>query len=317
VSRRTSVPPKSRPVPFAQIEYAHVVGYFRHNLPRPVQSISRIAERLEEVPGEGKFGVLIHSDTTLCKDNSLRPILDETRRFADIERIQCALIARERRGSDAKLVDYLWHVGYEPEERYDVAQRDCTIVTTVRLNGYRPDPTDLEAHGDLQQHVAQECAGRQASRELIDDIVRLTLEQQGLYYLLVDIAPMEETGASAIYEHGNAPQVHPRSLARHIETARWIRLRETRREFVRGVFWGNYLNPELLERLGGKEDFRHRYIEKAKQEVGNWRSLVQDTPQGGLFVKISRDPLDEIAGRIGTELAVWLHEEFRRIGALL
>ena len=303
---------------FAQIEYAHVVAYFRRDLTNPIQLTQCVTERLEDVPGEGEFALVIHSDVEVHEEGaSLKPLMDNFRRLSDGEQVKRVLVTRQRRDAEAKFVDYLWLVEYMAEEVYEVAQDDCRMVSTVRLNGFLPDVAKVNHDEDLKMFMSESSRGREASRDLLDDIVRLMCGCPELYYLLVDIAPMEETGADGIYHPESHPHVSPRSPARDIEAKKWTRLREKRRDFVRGVFWGNYLGPEMLERLGGKESFRRRYIEKAKQEVLNWRSLVQDTPHGGLFVKISRDPLDEVDGRIGGELAVWLHDEFRRIGALL
>lgn len=318
MGKRMSVVSRIHPAMFAQIEYAHVVAYFRRDLTNPIQLMQCVTERLEDVPGEGKFGLLIHSDVEVHEESaSLKPLMDNFRRLSDGEQVKSVLVTRQRRGAEAKFVDYLWLVEYVAEDVYEVAQHDCHMISTVRLNGFLPDLAKVNQDEDLKMFMSESSRGREASRELLDDVVRLTCECPELYYLLVDIAPMEETGAAGIYHPESHPHVFPRSLARHIEAKKWNHLREKRRDFVRGVFWGNYLSPEMLERLGGKESFRRRYIEKAQQEVLNWRSLVQDTPHGGLFVKISRDPLDEVDGRIGGELAVWLHDEFRRIGALL
>jgi hypothetical protein len=201
-------------------------------------------------------------------------------------------------------VDYDWAVLYYHEDTGppDLDQWDADLVTTVRLSLFTDDRS-----------------GREASRALVDDIVRIASDSGPVYYLLVDVASMNETGADGIYKRRGTPILEGRCLARIIEKERWRELRQQRREYVRGVFWGNYLNARLLERLGGKESFRKRYLDFAKTTVREWSMLVTDTPAGGLFVRISRDPLDQSHHRvapIGAENAVWLHRELRGIGAL-
>jgi hypothetical protein len=271
---------------FTQIQYAHVVGYFKENLPRPIRSALQIAERLDDVPGAGHFELFVNTSAGAIdkRGASLAAIQANAMQCVDDRQVKNVLLSKERKDATARLVDFLWHVDYVAEEVYEVAQADCRLVSTVRLNGFIPDPTTAKNDDDVRRILTEGDRGREASRALIDDVVRLTLECPGLYYLLVDIAPMEETGAAGVYHPESYPHVFPRSLHRHVEAKKWNRLREKRRDYVRGVFWGKYFSPEVLERLGGKESFRHRYLEKAKQEVANWRSLVQDTPHGGLFI---------------------------------
>lgn len=301
------------------IEYVHIVAYFVRNPPAPFAAAAAIARTIELCVGEGRVSsLLLASPGTMPgpgweerkygewaftkKADRLDGVLTTVNDPATESRVWSTLFERQHNGAKRKLLDYDWAVVYDHENDFPQFQWDADLAITVRL--------------DLLKNT-----GPRAARALVDDLVRLCIESGDVYYLLTDVAELGLTGADGVYHREGTPNVPPTSLARAVEKVLWQDLRQDRRDYVRGVFWGNYLGPRLMERLGGRDPFRERYLAHAKQHLRLWENLATNMPGGGLFVKISDDPMDESSvynvAHLGMETAVWLHRELRRVGALL
>jgi len=319
-------------LPIEHVFYMHVVSYYVRKIPAPISTCLNLGKRLEQTVGVKRIDVLALAEQLAPPDSHWEPVkpgvikdtTDWCRCYhsapegcAGVERltgginehrIERVLFFRGRRGTKMKMVDYDWSIDYEQENNYPQLQNDTDLAITVRLELFADSPK-----------------GRAAVRELATDLVNQALAAGECYYLLVDIANLNETGGHCLYTRDGNPVLTGWCLARVVERRIWHELREERRKHVRGVFWGNYLNPSHLERLGGKDSFRKRYLAYVKATLPGLASVsaeyVTEIEGGGLFVRISRDPRDNdpiVRGISGGEYtAAWLHTEFRRAGLLI
>jgi hypothetical protein len=105
---------------------------------------------------------------------------------------------------------------------------------------------------------------------------------------LVDVARPKDACAGMVYGAefmANAP------LARWIEHLSWLHSGARKRDRLRGLYWGNYLGPSVLERLGGREQFVETFEKNARDYDGTPNAHCWQLPKG-LFVSLSLDPLD-------------------------
>jgi len=135
-------------------------------------------------------------------------------------------------------------------------------------------------------------------------------------YGLIDVAAAEDCYGGMVYVpffFGNC------YLHRRIEHEKWLYACSKRRDQARGVYWGNYFGPAILERLGGRQQFLERYRQQAQFDDGRCNALIWDFPNG-VFVSLCLDPLgckpgpplDPSAGANGR----WLAQELGSRGVL-
>jgi len=105
---------------------------------------------------------------------------------------------------------------------------------------------------------------------------------------LVDLGRPWDTFAGGVF--GMAwPGCAP--LARYVERLNWALSGALKRDRLRGLYWGNYLGPRVLERLGGEESFHRLFTEEARKADGTpdahyWRF------DHGVFVSLCLDPIE-------------------------
>ncbi len=324
----TQKPNKGIAVDVNRVVYLHVVAYYYGDVAGPVTFSWDIGARIEHSVGSAPtdFSVFARADTPPGKEweggksaslwsyGTLLPSgltqIPSPAKGLDESLVWSVGMNRQRPRAAMKMVDYDWNIECEQAVSHPHVQLDAHVLITIRLELFPYvmwQPKDPIAHA--------------AVRNLTNDLVGMAIAAGNCYYLLVDVATLRETGGHCLYIRDGSPVYRGDSLARFVERTLWFDLREARRERVRGVFWGNYLNPSHLERLGGKKQFAERYIEYAKTQVLNTAELVTETEGGGLFVRISREPRHQDANvnapHLGVMNAAWLHREFRRAGLLM
>lgn len=106
-------------------------------------------------------------------------------------------------------------------------------------------------------------------------------------YGMVDIGSSEDCYSGFVYTSffsGNA------RLHRWIEHIKFLNGCTRRRDQARGIFWGNYFGPAILQRLGGRATFVSRYRQQAKDGNGEPSGLIWEFTNG-VFVSLCLDPL--------------------------
>jgi len=107
-------------------------------------------------------------------------------------------------------------------------------------------------------------------------------------YGLVDVAASQDCCSGFVYTScwfGNSP------LHRWVEDFKFRYACSKRRDQARGVYWGNYFGPAILERLGGRVPFVARcrgYVQAATN--GQASALIWEF-NNGVFVSLCLDPL--------------------------
>jgi hypothetical protein len=137
------------------------------------------------------------------------------------------------------------------------------------------------------------CSGQwfeRAGSQVVVEIFRKQLEiadQYGPPYALVDVAASEDCYSGFAYV--SCFSLNNR-MHRWSEQIKFLYSCTKRRDQARGVYWGNYFGPAILERLGGRERFLSRYREQARDAYGRPNALVWEFTNG-VFVSLCQDPL--------------------------
>lgn len=130
--------------------------------------------------------------------------------------------------------------------------------------------------------AAVRSVGWKMTLELISEYISLAASSKA-FYGKVDYSKDSETisgGTFGSVIHLDAP------LDSIVEQSIWLQ-QGVRQKRVRGVYWGNYLSRELLDKLGG--NFAQEYRTQAQNLNGESTGLVWEFTQG-TFVSISLDP---------------------------
>ena len=106
-------------------------------------------------------------------------------------------------------------------------------------------------------------------------------------YGLIDVATPDDTWAGMVY--GSFWMLQS-PLHRWVEQGNWVFAGSKKGDRVGGIYWGNYLGPKILNRLGGRENFVTRYREKARLKDGTPNALVWEFTNG-VFVSLCLNPL--------------------------
>lgn len=101
-------------------------------------------------------------------------------------------------------------------------------------------------------------------------------DQSGAAYGLIDFAPSTEIVGGAIFGRVVYPAI---SLVRIVEKSKWEQYGWLSRR-ARGLYWGNYLNNEMLSRL--PSDFLSCYAELSR-DVGGWEQAHVWRMKNGAF----------------------------------
>jgi hypothetical protein len=107
-------------------------------------------------------------------------------------------------------------------------------------------------------------------------------------YGLIDISAPEDCEGGDVYTAcwpGNA------RLHRWAEDMKFRYACSHNKPYARGVYWGNYFGPAILERLGGRDRFVKWFRESAVDNGGSPNALIWEFTNG-VFVSLCTDPLD-------------------------
>jgi hypothetical protein len=132
-----------------------------------------------------------------------------------------------------------------------------------------------------------EKAGSKSVLEILRTFFEVADEHSPLCGL-VDLARPSDTWTGMAYGtmiHGRAP------LARQIEQEGWLSSGIKKGDRLRGLYWGNYLGPGVLERLGGRKQFLESYEQTARFNDGLPAAQIWRMPNG-VFLSLCLDPLD-------------------------
>jgi len=134
-------------------------------------------------------------------------------------------------------------------------------------------------------------------------------------YGFVELAVGPETYAGLAYSpviSANAP------LSRLVDEAIWARGISLGLDRVRSIYWGNYLGPRLLEKLGGKASFLNDYEKQTLLTDGTHNGVVWDFPNGA-FVSLTNFPRDLAPGNaclVAERNLLWLRDRLCDGGVL-
>ncbi|HEV3256344.1 MAG TPA: hypothetical protein VG013_05635 [Gemmataceae bacterium] len=105
---------------------------------------------------------------------------------------------------------------------------------------------------------------------------------------LVDMARPEDASAGMVY--GSCwPRTAP--LSRWIEHMGWLYSGANKGDRLRGLYWGNYVGPSILKRLGGQKGFVDLCAKRACNYDGTPNAHCWHLPNG-VFVSLCMNPLD-------------------------
>jgi hypothetical protein len=123
------------------------------------------------------------------------------------------------------------------------------------------------------------------------EVIRKTFEISGKYSPesgFVDLSRPWNTYAGMTYG-----TVWPRTAPLHlwIEQIKWMSHASKKADRVRGLYWGNYLGPRIIDRLGGWDVFREIFETNARNYDRSENAHLWKM-NDGLFVSLSLDPVD-------------------------
>jgi hypothetical protein len=308
------------------IEYLHVDGSFARSLDSPVSVVRDLVSILGSILGEDQLGprdvdigatAIVDrkpgEDWRWSPENKWFSLLQKgvhghNRLTApDLEAVENNIhsvgLSRNRRGAgDLKMSDWMWDVQYEAEARYPYHQYDAHLRLSVRT------------------HYFFDKREGPKPRRLVESVMGRLVAAGDMYFGLVTCSHHREDGSGLCYDYGGSPS-NWSSL--HFQTLRelWNELGPERRQKVRDIYWGQYLSPWHLERLGGKAAFRASFTEARgpdlRYKLSEW---VTDYQDAGLFIRLSPDPLNYSLKGLDVpcgDLGAWLHKHFKAAGMLL
>lgn len=303
------------------IEYLHIAAFYEAPLSAPAPCIGELAGIIARVMGTAHAGPRLASYTasasTAASPGPQWRWLDDNRWFSiDQNRVDltsrfkeadfCAvgddlvmLVAvRNRRGAKYRYFDFMWCAGYEKEELGPPVEYDTTLRLSVRTDYFK-----------------DESVLSKRARGFVDDIVRTLASAGPLHYLFVHTTESGEDGSGVRYDQNGTLNG---SLAAQVSWELWTRLGRARRSKVRGIFWGQYLSPLHLKKLGGRESFALRYAAAFPHRARDGATAL---PCGeGLFLRLTNDPMNFSRWGIGVpcnDIGAWLHTRFREADLLL
>lgn len=112
-------------------------------------------------------------------------------------------------------------------------------------------------------------------------------DSAGSPYGLIDVSSSDDCYGGAVYDSGWVDNI---PLHRWVEHVKWLSSRSQRQQQARGVYWGNYFGPAILDRLGGRERFLTRFRQQAQYPDGRASARIWEF-NNGVFVSLCLDPL--------------------------
>lgn len=162
---------------------------------------------------------------------------------------------------------------------------------------------------------ASRLASEEQSREILDKLVRVLYSAGDAYHIVAHCGNCQE------YCDGEAfatDLASPSRLGIHQEVSNymwhWL-LPSERKQVLHGLYWGVYLSPLHLDKLGGLALFRDQI---SKHYSGSNRVNMLLTDLGdGLFIRMTPSPLElsiEFPTLRYDSIAVWIYQRFLRAG---
>ncbi|MGL6095829.1 MAG: hypothetical protein ACRC7O_08555 [Fimbriiglobus sp.] len=138
------------------------------------------------------------------------------------------------------------------------------------------------------------CSGQwfeQAGTGNVAELFKMQLGVADRYrppYAFIDVAASEDCYSGFAYV--SCFSLNNR-LHRWSEHIKFLYACTKRRDQARGVYWGNYFGPAILDRLGGRERFLTRFREQAQDAYGRPNARIWEFTNG-VFVSLCMDPVD-------------------------
>jgi hypothetical protein len=211
-------------------------------------------------------------------------------------------------------LDYILGCHLNPKRKFD-AMLDYWVVgwwstsSTRRTSGLSFSiRTSL-----LSQHVLPANNSDPAITSALHQILDYLIDVWEPHYGLVDVSDWQHAGAGVVYEVDpvQVPWSHPQQQA---ETAVWNADEERQRDHVRGLYWGQLLNPRHLAKLGGIDAVR-RDLEK----MGKWYYLTPKA-KGYAFLQLGPGPMNSSVFGVRIpyfDAAVWYRRRIVEAGLLM
>jgi hypothetical protein len=163
-----------------------------------------------------------------------------------------------------------------------------------------PTPGHIELSISAQ---VLEQAGLRAVLQTVRSFFEIT-DRSSPIFGLADVARPDDAFAGTVY--GTTwPLTAP--LARWIEQIAWMTSGAKKGDCVRGIYWGNYLSSNILQRLGGQREFASLFAKNACSYNGaanahSWQF------SNGMFFSLCQDPLDCRPNMsAGMTVAAWMN----------
>jgi len=165
-------------------------------------------------------------------------------------------------------------------------------------------------------------------RKLVNDFTSVLGDGHGCFYGFIDTCTAAECASTLLYSFSTIATVR-----RQLEENLYRSEGPNRANYVRNVYWGNYLGPGLAKRFDPTGELAAQFAagtdpdwDPSTEEPGipGYTQYVQKTADGGLFLAMSESPMTwaEVGGgNLGfgesADLALWVHRQFRDKGMLL
>jgi len=165
-------------------------------------------------------------------------------------------------------------------------------------------------------------------RKLVNDFTSVLGDGHGCFYGFIDTCTAAECEFTLLYKFNTIATVR-----RQLEENLYRSEGPNRANYVRNVYWGNYLGPGLAKRFDPTGELAAQFAagtdpdwDPSTEEPGipGYTQYVQKTADGGLFLAMSESPMTwaEVGGgNLGfgesADLALWVHRQFRDKGMLL
>jgi hypothetical protein len=203
------------------------------------------------------------------------------------------------------------------------ARKDVARNGTVDSDFYfdHADPSRWQI-GETMPTLLWSTSGQWLEQTGVDAVLNIlkqnlaVADRHAPTYGLIDLAPSEDCYAGMCYV---STWVQRLPLHRWMEQGNWVYAASKKGDRARGIYWGNYFGPRILQRLGGREHFVRRYREQAQSTDGSIDALIWEFTNG-VFVSLCRDPLGCKPGEPLDFSAMfnlrWLHHELGIRGVL-
>jgi hypothetical protein len=165
----------------------------------------------------------------------------------------------------------------------------------------------------LAHHVLPANNSEPAIASALHVLMNRFIDEWEPHYALVDVADWQHAGAGGRYEV-RPPQVAWSHLQQQAETAVWNADEERQRDHVRGIYWGQLLNPRHLAKLGGIDAVRREL-----EEMGKGYYLTPKA-KGYAFLQLGPGPMNSSVFGVRIpyfDAAVWYRRRIVEAGLLM